>query len=527
MKDTPFEAVGTGLSPHAGRRLLWIGFGVVIFCILMTRIPFFTPYFLPGIFPDTWSFLLPVVDMHSGHRPAFVVRLPGYPIFVLLATSLHQAWEPLLAAQTAASLGAGCLMVYAAHRACCWLALPAAIAIVLALSSGIHLAFETSVLSESLYVCTLISGFACLLIGLREQRTGWLAATSLFFAYAIWIRPAGLFLVVIVVATWLFMLWNRYCKRAQLALWSPMVVLLLILATYNSVTLGIFALSPVGSRNIAAATAMFWEQDPGFSTDTNAAIQRMQGRVSAKDWSVLSESWDLELLHDVFRTNYGYTEHVRKFAFAQWFEKRQESMATYREFFEILPRVAGKAVRSHPQIYLKFVISNLYAYYWKHPVMVRDFWGQSLPRRLEMWKTGPLANEEFIVQFIDFRSSRRWREQRIGEETVQGYTLRPSMGLVFVTYVAKVHTAISSTRVWVLMYILVFLASLARVVWTRARDPNSCFVLLLCAAGLGAALLVSLVEVALLRYSYPTTFILYLSVAFSPLLFSTPVSKSS
>ena len=47
------------------------------------------------------------------------------------------------------------------------------------------------------------------------------------------------------------------------------------------------------------------------------------------------------------------------------------------------------------------------------------------------------------------------------------------------------------------------------------------------AAGLGAALLVSLVEVALLRYSYPTTFILYLSVALSPLLFSTPASKSS
>lgn len=517
IKDRQGESAGAGAAPHAAGGLLWVGLGILVGCIVLTRTPFFTSYFLPGISPDTWSFLLPVVDMLDGRRPLFAVRLPGYPIFVLLSTSIHRAWEPLLFAQAAATLAASSLMVYAAHRARPWLAIPVAAAMMLVLVSDTYLRFETSVVSESLYMCTMIGGFGCLLIGLREHRSGWLMVTSLLFAYTICVRPAGMFLIVIVIAAWLFMWWNRYRKAAQLAFVLPMTAMLLVLATYNSFTMGVFALSPVGSRNIAAATAMFWEQDPEFAADTNTAIERMRASVSKEDLSLLSDSWDLKSLHRLFRTNYGFTKHVRKLAFGEWFDKRPGGMATYIEFYEILPHVALKAIRSHPELYSKFVVANLYAYFWVNPLVTDDFWGARLPRRLQEWSTAQLANEAFVEQFVDHRSSERWQQRRIGD-SAQGYTLRPSLGLAWATFVARVHRKISSTRVWVVAYLLVALASFAHVVLTKARDPDSVFVLLLCAAGFGAALLVCLVEPALIRYSRTTEFIIYLSAAFSPLL---------
>ena len=505
--------MATGAVPRPARVLLWLGLGIVIACIMATRIPFFAGYFAPGISADTWSFVLPVVDMLDGRSPLFAVRLPGYPLFVLVTTSLHRAWEPLLLAQTTASLAAGSLMVYAAYRARPWLAVPVAVAMALVFGGDTYLGFETSVVSESLYVCVMIAGFACLLIGLREVNPRWLRATSLLFAYTIWVRPAGMFLIVIVAAAWVFMWWNRYRKEAQLALVLPMVVMFGILAGYNFLTMNVFALSPVGARNIAAATAMFWEQDPGFPADINAAIARMQTSVSADNRLLLSRSWDLASLHQLFRDNYGFTKHVRKFAFSEWFERRPESMSTYREFYEVLPRVARKAIRSHPKIYLKFVASNLYAYFWLNPLVTDDFWGTKLPRRLEQWSAGQTPNGTMLKRFVDHQPSRAGLEA-LGDASVHPLTLR------WATVTARVHRAVTRNRVWVVAYVLVALASLTRVARSRAREPESVFVLLLCAAGFGAALLVSLVEPALIRYSRAAEFIVYLSVVLSPLLFA-------
>ena len=62
--------------------------------------------------------------------------------------------------------------------------------------------------------------------------------------------------------------------------------------------------------------------------------------------------------------------------------------------------------------------------------------------------------------------------------------------------------------------------SVTQLVRFRGRHFGAFLLLVLTLIPLGASLVVCLVEVATDRYSYPTQFVCYLSVALAPLLFA-------
>ena len=80
---------------------------------------------------------------------------------------------------------------------------------------------------------------------------------------------------------------------------------------------------------------------------------------------------------------------------------------------------------------------------------------------------------------------------------------------------------------WVWGYLVVLALSLAQLLRSRGRHLGAFLLFILTLVALGAGLVVSLVEIALNRYSCPTQFVFYLTVAVAPLLWNRSWNCSS
>ncbi len=511
--DNPIRGVERGRS-----YVLWFCITGLLLTLVVTRVPFYSDYFLPGVEIDTQSYLL---IQWGGEWPVFFQRTPGYPLLVAVVTALHESWHSVLLAQSIVTALACIVMIHAAYRTRWYLAAPVTLGLLVYVLSGRYLAWETQILTESIYASSVIFGFACLLVGLRERRAAWLSASAIAFAYAILARPAGLFLVVIVAAAWLFMLYNRYAPRLQLACALPLPVLLVLLGGYNLSVSGAFSLTAVGATNIAAATATFWEQDPSFGAPTNRAIQRMQSRVSDAERETLARSWDLVELQRLFAKHYAYHRFVHEYAFKEWLDSHsaQSLMEREKALRHELSAVSQNAIRSHPSTYLKFVLSNLYVYFFVNSLRDRPFWDSTLPTRFERWRTWVEERRASYVQFFGDYSQQDILAAVNGEADPNGRLLLDDtvvlgMARGLMTRIG----AVVGWKGWPIAYGVVAVLSFFQLVRTKARDADVFFVFLLCASAMGAALVVCMVEPALVRYSFVSNFIVYLSVAFSLLL---------
>jgi hypothetical protein len=301
----------------------------------------------------------------------------------------------------------------------------------------------------------------------------------------------------------------------------PIPIALLALAAYNLSFSGAFSLTAVGSSNLAAATATFWVQDPTFSTATNRAIRRMHSRIDDSEREALRESRDFVELQSIFAKHYAFHRFVHQFAFKEWLESHpaQSSLEREKALRAELGRVSMGAIKANPALYKKFVLSNLYVYFFVNSLRDRPLWDQVLPKRYERWENWVEERRASYVQFFGDYSHEAMLDTFAGEfNGGKLIRLRQSPSLDIARYVMERVGFAAAWRGWPIVYLVVGGLSLLQVVRTRARDPDCFFLFLLCASGFGAALVVCMVEPALVRYSYLTNFVIYLCLALSPLL---------
>ena len=495
---------------------------LVVLVFAITRLPFFVHFPVAGVAADSGSYEEVVDAVRSGKWPLFVTRTPGYPLFIWLVTSFSNRWLTVVAAQSLLSGASVLTLVYAAFRLHAWLAVPTAIAMCGYLGSSHVLIYETYALSESVYASCLLFSIAFLVLALARRRPLHYALGSAAMAYGILVRPAGGYLLVIYLLVVLFLLWNRYRKTEIWAFAAPLPAMLLLLCTYNYRTLGSFVISPYGEANLAGATLLFWEQDPRLPAHVNVALRDLpesyqRAGITHDDFELLNHSWNSTQLFNLFAKSYNTLVWSERWGFGSRFGS--EDYLGNRKYIKLASLIA---IERHPKYYAKFVWTNMI--YFFEPIATKYEFYSSVNERAKEHYSGRDRGYALAYAKEYLASAPPPAIEIVGHGAEATAHLRENFLRRVHESLQAGHWAIFQRTIWKWAYAAILLLSGVLLLVRRGRDPGAFLVFLITLYALGAALVVSLVELSIERYSYPTEFIYYLSVAFLPLLWQRPTS---
>lgn len=502
--------------------VFYLCFLVLILIFLITRLPFFIHYPIVGIGPDTENYVQQASLIKSGNLPSFEQRPPGYIFFVWLVTSIIDRWIVVAGVQSLLFLIANLYLiygVYALHRP---LVLPATLAMAGFLGSSHILIYETAALSESLYTTCLIFIFAFLLLGFGRYQKRYFIMSSLFMGILISIRFAGMFILVVYFAILLYMFWNKYKPKYILGFLSPLLLLLFFWSAYNYFTLGKFNFILTSAYNTGGATVWFWEPDQSFSPAVNEVLRELPADlkgvgVTKADQRILKTSWNPEQLMPIFYKSYaplvvnGWT-HTR-------FDNINGESAE-----SIVKTLIVTTIKKHPNLYAKFVWTNLYFFYKTLEWGKIDFYAVLKNRTTYLYTgehagkhdnlyhnpdlNGKVSKEYYNKYTLDFASVDHDMVITLTDTPLKRLhsTLQPIQGVLF-------HQSF-----WIITFFIVFGMSTLQLLVTKGTHFGAFILFVMTIIVIGASLITCLSEVALERYAYPTQFIYYLSVALAPLL---------
>ncbi|RME04540.1 MAG: hypothetical protein D6805_02675 [Planctomycetota bacterium] len=485
---------------------------LVLGMFLFTRLPFYLYYPVVEFSPDTPSYYAIWWDIQQGIFPKFSMRTPGYPLFFGSLFLLKDSWLFVITIQSLLSLLSILCFIYLLHKHFPLLTLPTAIALAAFSSSGTFLIFETSTFAESIYTPTLLFSFAFFFHAILTRKPLPFAACSLFMAFAILIRPSALFFVVILALTLLYLWRNAYPLSCSLALLLPFTTLLLALCTYNYLTIRLFTISPWGDANLFGATAPYWEKDPTLPAKFQQVIQRVQSWYSPEEKEILFHSWNRKKIQQVF------TKHFDNAIYCNGILN-----IPYLQAKPYMHKIAKNAILHHPEICLKIALTTLITYFWDNVLVDWNFY-LFLPQRYNvLYASPPYATyspsfqksllKEYYPPPPHFLSN-FYRSQDNPPQTHLKSYLLPKFHLAYL----HMHNLFWRKRFWPLAFFCVLLASTLVLLKTKFQHQGAFLLSSLTLSCLGAALIVSLVQMPLTRYSYPTEFIYYLSLTLCPLL---------
>jgi hypothetical protein len=498
-----------------GLRLL-LSACIVIVPYATTRMPYLLGHPVPGVQGDTHTYFRPVTEMLDGRAPRFVVRTPAYPLFLSLVARVFGRITAVMALQIAVSLASQLFLVFSVESLRPALTLGAAVAVALAKASLVDFNADSSVMSDGLYASMLLvfAGFALRLF--REPvRVGDALGASIAIAAAVLVRPAGLFLI----GSWLMLIAFtvfRVGPRLRAALIVPLPAMLLALCLYNLATVGSFSISPWGTANILGATACYWQTSRAYPPRINASIEAMLRRLRPEERQTLSGSWNLAELSGVFEHHFNDMMQVGM--------QEDYEQAAQRRVFQ---RVAFDAIAAQPELYAKFVLSQFWLFNGQlsHSDWPHD-WGRydELIAKKAYPVVDPGTKRQLLKRYFQVPDMRELPDLAFDDPIGNWKDIH-----VRTPFAARILARVCPwirNGFWVAAWALALVFGAWRLVKARFRDLAAQAFLTIGVLHLGAGVLVSLVEIGEARYSAPTEFSVYLSLALLPLLItrSTPES---
>jgi len=504
----------------------WVPGAVFLGLFVAGRLWFFIHFPIPAIHPDSGSYLAVAETIQNGEVPRFGDRSPLYPALMALVFSMVDRAMALVYLQTLLALAAGLAMTYAVYSLRPTLSLFVAVALGAYFLDADALEHETALLTESLYTSLLLFTFASFLACFQGRRPSWWAGFfSAGMALIIYLKPGGMFLVVIYGMVLAYFLWRSVPWSVIFALALPLPCLLFCLAYYNQKTIGSFALSASDATEITFVTNFFWETDPSYPPEINRAIRKVQeltaSRNTPQEIKNLKESWDVMTLYGLYLRGHYYDPQSEIAKVTQGWGKP--------DFRYWLLRISSDTIRRHPDQFLRHFLVMMIAYYGS--VTYREDFRDYILNRVdlyyiqkhfsrergmpEMVRLGKEFSDPTVlppkIRITDFEksSSKPLNERVVLEPTVLSKLyagLRALLG------------PLVSFLGWSVAQVAILIASFWILCRNHWRHDGAFILMIFCCTVLGSAMVVSLVEYAQPRYSYPLEWTYYVSVLCLPLI---------
>lgn len=496
---------------------------IVTVLIILTRLPFFLYYQVISISFDTASYCAVALNITEGNLPAFEIRTPGYPLFLAMIWFFSKNLFIVAVIQSLITIAVTAFFLHAINKVYAKFLIPFAAALVIYETSSYFILFESVLLAESLFVNLLLLITALLILAIKENRAVYWLYFSISAGLLLYLRPAGLFLVPVMM----FVLLYFYKKKFRLVYYAnlilPVTIFILALCIYNKATVDSFSMSPFGNINLPGATITFMEKSPEYPQFVNEIIDTVSNSLPSKDRRYVRESFGFTKLYDIFLNNF--------YAVIVLTDKliKHDSTGGFISVIPYLKQISFDAVKKHPDIYAKFFISNFVQYFrnisktfelrpkyegvYKSIVidkrhltaLEKGGWQQVSTNESDYAKVADLYRQNEIrtagLEYFEIAGP----EKIILEDT-----------FIFSMYeiYEKIYNVLFRNYFWLISGFAVFCYSLIRIIKSKFADDDALIYFLLGLIYGTKALMVSLVESSLERYSFPVEFVLYLSIPF-------------
>ncbi len=516
LQATPLLGAAMTKARNLDRFYLLLGFLLFTISFLINRVWFFLDYPVLAIHPDSGGYYYIVQNLFRMEWPKFNERSPLYPLFLYFNELLN--WKAITVAYTQTFLTwLSCMwMIFAFYKINKFMAPLAALSLAGFCSSILGLEHDTSMLTESTYTSALIFSFAFLFLGLSTERIRYFVLASFFMACVILIRPAGQFLIVSFVMITLFMLWNRYSRRAIISFLAPFPLMLLLSCTYNYFNLNVFALTLSDANNVTMVTNLFWETDPSYPNEINDAIEKVlenhKTQVGEERMHLLKTSWDHDKLYPAWLYGHGY--------FPQYRIADVTGGWGTPDHHKWLMKLSYDAIKKHPSLFYKH-LETMMIYYFKS-FMVEDDFRAHLVNRIRMYYLDKHFSAEkgnaFMVQLGKEYADGSPPPKAILHHDENRVEIPPTPAWKLYETQRKVRNKLYRSPNVVYLYFFAIAASLGFLIYHRGRHKGAFMMFVMTISAFGAALIVSLVEYSQGRYSYPMEWTYPLSIIMLPLL---------
>lgn len=513
------------LTSIAALTFLWMRFNatpvayligaILVLLFFLARLPIYTGYLVPYYSPDSGSYFDIAYRIASGEYPLFAVRTPGYPLFLWVALTVTERVTAIVLLQQLATLISGLLLYWALIKIGRWLAIAAGIAVAGYFLAGDVVLYETALAPEALYGASLVFTIAFLVRGITTRRSAWFGLASAAMAFAIALKPAALFLPVLVVLLVAGLYALKYPRACSVAVSIPLIVIALSIAVYNRITLGQFTVTPWGSVNLIAATSTFWVESSMYPESARRAVATMRTSIMNEDRKTLENSWDPEQLWPVYDRYYNLSVYGVLGKETGFNVGDAKTNALFKQ-------ISVDAIREHPLQYAKFVFTNAYFFFWKGPQTYHSyntFLSERYQRLFEAPQTAFVSRNDDLTNYSLREFAQPAPLPNFRRTTKDGQlTYIPKMTTAFEIHdriASRYYPTIFNGELW--FWIFITLLASVVLVWLmpNARIRASAALLSgssVCLALLGAGVLVALVEMGLDRYAHPTRFIYFLSL---------------
>ena len=497
------------------RSLLYISIIIVSIAFIITRLPWFVDYPVPLIFPDTQTYFDPARQIFSGHWPIFDMRTPGYPLFLALSLTIFPYLKFTVILQNLLTFCSALFFVWATYKMYGKLVVCAGITMVAHVAQPFIVQSDFSMLTESLYSSCLVLSIGLLVLAIGTQKARYALLFSLVGGYIFWVRPNGIFLFGILLIIILYMIVNSYSLKNVLCLALPMPIMLTLLLSYNYFSFGSFTLSNISDLTLYGITSVYWEPDASFPVEVNKGILQFRDEISESDQHVLGTSWDPVKLEPLFSNNAGKAVFLFEDA-----ARNPDLPLSENARGELMTQVALKAIRSHLDMYIKLVWSNLYYFlidesswnvslYWDTQKFIPQMYGEEGLAQDEF-----ISREYFTIPSIPAISVLGGKGENLQVEIIP----TPLLGIY--TQFNNILKKVFDTKALLIGYFIVVLISLYLAIRSKLR-VQGVFILfavssILLLAGVTMALITPISD----RYASPTRFIEVFSIAFIPLLWT-------
>lgn len=522
------------MNSTENNRNLKLSLFFLIIVFLITRLPFYLYYPVVSISFDTASYCAVALNILEGNIPLFDIRTPGYPFFLSAIWMFSKNLFFLSLVQSLFTLFSCVLFLVVVNRVYKKHLIYFAAALIIYISSSYFILFESAMLTENLFVNVLILITAFMILAIKERSSSHWILFSVLCGVLLYLRPAGLFLAPVFAVLFFYFFKSKLNLKYYSSLLAPVMIFILSLCMYNYFTVNSFSMSPFGNINLPGVTITFMEPSPEYPEYVNQIIDSVSNKLPGKDKSYVRTSFGVSKLYNVFLNNF-YAVIVLTGMLMQ-----HESSSGFISVIPILKRISFDAIKKHPDIYAKFFISNFIQFFRNiskslvfYTELERIYKSIAIEQKhlkaLEKggWQQVSTNASDYqkVIDLYRMNAERTAGIEQIKIEESDKVKLNNTALKSIYDFYEKVYNILFRNIFWLIISAITFAVCFIKLLKSNFRNTDALIYFLLVLMFISKAVLVSLVESSLERYSFTIEFVLYLSIPYLIILWNKTKTK--